>query len=182
MADVNGLLQSNLALVAGGLGAVVVLLLLVVLVQARRVSRLSRRLDAVTRGEDGTNLQGVLETHLDRVSSMGREVDELAARMAMLEGRGRRAFQGVGLVRYNAFEETGGNQSFALAVLDADAEGFVLSGLHARSGTRVYAKALTGGRADAALSDEEQQALEIAHGAASRKPGVAASAGRGSAR
>ena len=61
-----------------------------------------------------------------------------------------RAFQRVGLVRYNPFEETGGNQSFALALLDADGDGWVLSSLHARTGTRVYAKAIVGGRSDAA--------------------------------
>ena len=62
-----------------------------------------------------------------------------------------RAFQRVGLVRFNPFEDTGGNQSFALALLDAEGNGWVLSSLHARTGTRVYAKPITrrpiGGRA-----------------------------------
>ena len=69
-------------------------------------------------------------------------------------GRSRRrsaAFQRVGLVRYNPFEETGGNQSFALALLDADGDGWVLSSLHARSGTRVYAKAITARPSDAGV-------------------------------
>ena len=75
---------------------------------------------------------------------------------AVLEAAQRRAFQRVGLVRYNPFEETGGNQSFALALLDAEGDGWVLSSLHARSGTRVYAKADQGAAAaDARLSDEE---------------------------
>ena len=72
-----------------------------------------------------------------------------------LEAAAPRAFQRVGLVRYNPFEDTGGNQSFALALLDAEGNGWVLSSLHARAGTRVYAKAIAGGRADAALSEEE---------------------------
>jgi hypothetical protein len=67
------------------------------------------------------------------------------------------------LVRYNPFEETGGNQSFALALLDLDGNGWVLSSLHARSGTRVYAKAITAGRADAALSEEESAAIRQAN-------------------
>ena len=93
---------------------------------------------------------------------MRRELDELAARMAILEGAQRRAFQRVGLVRYNPFEETGGNQSFALALLDAAGDGWVLSSLHARSGTRVYAKAITAGRSDATLSGEETDAVQQA--------------------
>jgi hypothetical protein len=90
---------------------------------------------------------------------VSRELDELAARMAILEGAQRKAFQRVGLVRYNPFEETGGNQSFALALLDAAGDGWVLSSLHARSGTRVYAKAIAAGKADAALSEEETAAI-----------------------
>ena len=86
----------------------------------------------------------------------------MAARTAVLEAAQREAFQRVGLVRYNPFEETGGNQSFALALLDANGDGWVLSSLHARSGTRVYAKAITGGRSDAALSDEETAAIKQA--------------------
>ena len=86
----------------------------------------------------------------------------MAARTAILEGAQRRAFQRVGLVRYNPFEETGGNQSFALALLDANGDGWVLSSLHARSGTRVYAKAIKGGRAEAGLSAEETEAIRQA--------------------
>ena len=71
----------------------------------------------------------------------------------VLEAAGRRAIQRVGLVRFNPFEDTGGNQSFALALTDATGNGFVVSSLHSRTGTRVYAKAITGGRSDGALSD-----------------------------
>lgn len=65
----------------------------------------------------------------------------------------------MGLVRYNPFENTGGNQSFALALLDAVGDGWILSSLHARAGTRVYAKAIKGGHSDAGLSAEEIEAL-----------------------
>ena len=80
----------------------------------------------------------------------------------MLESSGRRAVQRIGLVRYNPFEETGGNQSFALAMTDANGDGVVISSLHARAGTRLYAKAVVAGRSDAALSAEEAEALRIA--------------------
>ena len=65
-------------------------------------------------------------------------------------------------MRFNPFEDTGGNQSFALAILDAQGSGIVVSSLHSRTGTRVYGKAITGGRAEAALSDEEAEALRLA--------------------
>ncbi len=136
-----------------------VVLLLAVLLLLRRTRKTDSRLRGITRGAEGSSLEAVLDAHLDKVYDVSRELDELAARLAILEGAQRKAFQRVGLVRYNPFEETGGNQSFALALLDAVGDGWVLSSLHARSGTRVYAKAIKAGKADAALSEEETAAI-----------------------
>ena len=87
----------------------------------------------MTRGAEGRSLEAVLDAHLDKVFAVGARLDDLTARTAGRSRRAqRRAFQRVGLVRYNPFEETGGNQSFALALLDADGDGWVLSSLHAR--------------------------------------------------
>jgi hypothetical protein len=141
--------------------AVVILLVAVVLL-ARRTRRIDARLVGLTRGSEGRSLEAVLDAHLDKVFAVARELDELTSRMGAVEAAQRRAFQRVGLVRYNPFEETGGNQSFALALLDAAGDGWVLSSLHARSGTRVYAKAIKAGRADAGLSEEESAALQQA--------------------
>jgi hypothetical protein len=84
----------------------------------------------------------------------------------VLERDGKLAIQRVGLVRFNPFEDTGGNQSFAVALLDANDDGLVVSSLHARQGTRIYAKAVARGRPEAALSDEEAEALRRATGSA----------------
>jgi hypothetical protein len=152
----------------------VLLLLVLVVAQARRTRRLARRLDLLTRGEEGKDLGGVLDAHLDKVFAVTRDVDELTVRTAMVETNLRRSFQRVGLVRFNPFEDTGGNQSFALALLDANGDGVIVSSLHSRTGTRVYAKAVASGRSEAALSDEESRAVnEALGGAPSRAPGAA---------
>ncbi len=67
--------------------------------------------------------------------------------------------QGHGVIRYSAFENVGGDQSFSLALVDARGNGAMLSGLHTRDDTRVYAKPLTQWRSSYSLSAEEQQAL-----------------------
>jgi len=141
---------------------VVVILMVAVVALAQRTRRLDVRLHGVTRGEDGRSLEAVLHAHLETVFKVARDLDGLTERTATLELAQRRSFQRVGLVRYNPFEETGGNQSFALALLDAAGDGWVLSSLHARSGTRVYAKGIKGGRGDGALSDEETAAVRQA--------------------
>ncbi len=124
------------------LSIAVLVLLVLLLAVARRTRRIDARLAGLTRGAGGNDLEAVLDAHLDKVFAVARELDELTARTAVLEAAQKRAFQRVGFVRFNPFEETGGNQSFALALLDAAGDGWVLSSLHARSGTRVYAKAI----------------------------------------
>jgi hypothetical protein len=150
---------------------IVLALVLIVLIQARRLRRLGRRLDGLTRGSGERSLEAILDAHLDKVYAVAAELDDLAGRSAVLETNGRRAIQRVGLVRFNPFEDTGGNQSFSLALTDAGGDGFVVSSLHARTGTRVYAKALVAGRADSALSAEEAEALRQALAAPIGQPG-----------
>ena len=69
------------------------------------------------------------------------------------------AISRIGLVRFDAFEDAGGAQSFAVALLDDAGDGIVLTSLHSRPTTRVYLKAIRGGSADAPLSDEEKRAM-----------------------
>jgi uncharacterized protein DUF4446 len=129
---------------------------------SRQVRELARRLDAVTRGSEGRSLEGVLDSHLQRVYNVARDVETIQARAKAQDVRGRKAVQRVGLVRFNAFEDTASNQSFALALLDGDEDGLVLSSIHSRQATRVYAKAINAGRPDGPMSGEETEALRIA--------------------
>ena len=128
----------------------------------RRVRSLGRRLASLTQGSDESSLEAVLGSHLERVKQVVSDVDRVAARTAAVERDLQGSLGRVGLVRFNPFDDTGGNQSFALAMLDGRGDGFVVSSLHARAGTRVYAKAIAGGTSEAALSDEEGEAVRLA--------------------
>lgn len=141
---------------------VVLALVLAVVGLIRRTRRLGRRLDGITGGSDGQSLEAVLGSHLERVRQVVREVDQVGARTAILERDIKGSFGRIGLVRYNPFEDTGGNQSFALALLDGRGDGFVVSSLHSRTGTRIYAKGIAAGAAETALSEEETAALQQA--------------------
>lgn len=74
------------------------------------------------------------------------------------------AVQRVGLVRFDAFEDMGGQLSFALALLDADGTGVILSSINGRRETRVYAKAISHAESTVALSDDEREAVRRAMG------------------
>jgi hypothetical protein len=102
------------------------------------------------------------------VRQVVRDVEGLSGRTTTVERDLVGAFSRVGLVRFNPFEDTGGNQSFALALLDGNGDGFVVSSLHARAGTRLYAKSIGRGVSDSALSAEEAEALRQAMAKSSR--------------
>ncbi len=162
MSDLNALVTDNAALVAGALALLVVALAVALLVGARRARRLEARLEGLTRGEDGRDLAGVLDAHLARVQAVARRQDELAARADALDTQALRSIQGVGFVRFNTFEDTGGNQSFALALVDPAGNGVVINSLHARNQTRLYGRAIRAGAAEGTLSAEEAEALQLA--------------------
>jgi len=81
---------------------------------------------------------------------------------AFLEERSRGSLQHIGMVRFNPFEDTGSDQSFAIALLDDRRDGVVLSSLHGRANTRLFAKPVENGASKHALSTEEAQAIRIA--------------------
>ena len=137
-------------------------LLMIVMMQSMQVGRLRTRIDQLTGGVEGGDLEAILGEHLETVHEVGRDLDELTARMAFVESSARHHFAKEGLVRFNPFPDTGGNQSFALALLDESDDGIVISSLHSRTGTRIYAKAVAGGKADTSLSAEEQEAIDTA--------------------
>lgn len=146
-----------LALAALAVGSVAALLALIALRRARPPER--RPWPELT---DVEALEAYLTEERERSDRMAGELEAVAGSVRSVEAVGRRAVQHVGLVRYNPFEDTGSNQSFALALLDADANGIVLSSLHSRQQTRVYLKEIVAGRCEAALSTEESEALRRA--------------------
>ncbi|MEO6349023.1 MAG: DUF4446 family protein [Candidatus Limnocylindrales bacterium] len=98
----------------------------------------------------------------ERVTQLASELSALFRRVDAIELHGQRAVQRVGVVRFNPFVDTGSNQSFVLAFLDARGDGFVLSSLQSRQQSRVYLKAVAGGRAESAVSEEEVEAIRRA--------------------
>jgi hypothetical protein len=127
-----------------------------------RLRRLTRQYAALMRGADEIDLQSLLNQHVTNVAQALETVSLLQERTLALERALPRALQWVGSIRFNPFRHTGGAQSFALALVDDEGNGFVLSSLHARENTRVYAKPLRAWTSEHRLTDEEQQAIERA--------------------
>jgi hypothetical protein len=162
VSDLDALVNDNAALVVGALGLVAVGLAAGLAIVARRARRLEERLHALTRDEDGRSLAGVIDAHLQNVVAVARRQDVLDAHAAALDAQAGRAVQGVALIRFNTFDDTGGNQSFALALVDPAGDGVVVTSLHARNQTRLYARSVRAGAAEGELSAAEAEALDLA--------------------
>ena len=146
---------------AGLLALVAVVVSLVALAVALR-GRGGRASEAAAPLAADPIIDQLLASQMQRLDRIGDEVMAQAGRLRLLEGDARHMVQRVGIVRFNPFEETGGNQSFVVALLDGDFNGVLLTSLHARAGTRVYLRTVVAGTCDVTLSAEESEALRQA--------------------
>ena len=109
------------------------------------------------------NFKFIMENLLKDVSLAKKDIDNLKLYCAKIEREGLLHIQKVGLVRFNPFKDTGGDQSFILSLVDGNDTGVIVSGLYARSGTRWYAKRVIKGKStEHELSEEEKKALKEA--------------------
>jgi Protein of unknown function (DUF4446) len=154
--------ERTLSLVVLGLGAAVLVLVVWVALLQRSEASLRRRLRRVLPSGEATSLDQVLEGQLGRLDALSQRLDALNKLQHELEEITQRSIQKVGVVRYNPFSDTGGDQSFAIALLDSLGNGVVVSSLHSRTDTRVFAKQVQAGRSRYPLSDEEQDAIKKA--------------------
>jgi hypothetical protein len=132
------------------------------LVQAWRWGAFMRRWKQLMQHSEGGSLEHTLYETLRRVSLMEETLKAHGNHLEQLQSQTNRCLQRVGLVRYDAFPDIGGQQSFALAVLNEQGDGVVISGIHSRHEMRVYAKPIQNRASSIGLSDEEQHALREA--------------------
>ncbi len=122
-----------------------------------------RHYNRLSRGVKDAGLKEILEGLLDRQKNLGRETKELFEAIAAVRKDGMLHIQRVGLVRFNPFSDTGGAQSFTLALIDGNDNGLVMTSLYARTGHRWYIKEVIRGKGkELALSREETQAVQKA--------------------
>jgi hypothetical protein len=141
--------------VAAGLALVVALLVWI------RVSRL-RAAQSVLLGSGSADLLDFAVSLQGRVDDLYRAVDEVAAGLSRVDRRVDGAVTNTAVVRYDAYEGTGGQQSASVALLDATRTGTVVTAIQGRDYARIYVKDLDRGRSSVALSPEEQEAVDRA--------------------
>lgn len=141
------------------LGALTLWLLILSLLYFRLISHYN----ALTKGTKKTDLVSTLNTILKEIRDNQKTILDTNNRLDQELEKAKKHFKRFGFRRFNPFTDTGGDQSFVLTLLDEKHNGFVISSLHGRENTRVYAKRIQQGKApDQTLSREEQEVINQA--------------------
>jgi uncharacterized protein DUF4446 len=153
--------SATAAWIAIGAAAAAAVALLAALWVLLRVKWL-RAGQAVLLGDGKTDLVDFAVSLQGRIDDLNRAVDEIAAGLVRVDRRVDQSVTNISIVRYDAYEDTGGHQSASLAVLDSARSGVVVTAIQGRDYARIYMKELDRGQPSVALSPEEAEAVERA--------------------
>jgi hypothetical protein len=145
-----------------------------------RFQRFARPYEELARVAEKEGTQTALQAQLLGVERNEKRIDETRAYATRIETQLKTALQGIGFLKYDAFEDIRGQQSYSLCLLDAHQDGVVITSIAGRNDYRGYAKPVKTGKCDLAMSEEEKQVLEMSkvsltsHGAETPRPAAAA--------
>ena len=140
----------------------IILTVIVVIVLFWLVITLHKRVASFTRGSNGISLESVMrnllkdhELYMDKHAALVKVVENINQRVMT-------SHRGFAMIRFNAFEHTGGNQSFCCGLLDENGEGMLLSSLYSRERSNAFAKPVHNFKCELELTKEEQEVLKQA--------------------
>lgn len=138
-------------------------LLLTVIIMIIRFSILNKKYkNFMKKIGNGKNIEEDLENYMYRVNKVEKQNGEISNKIQNIERDLSKCIKKVGIVRYNAFKDTGSDLSFALALLDDNNDGVVLNGIYSREMSNIYAKPVKNGESSYTISEEESQAIKNA--------------------
>lgn len=162
--QVSKFVMNNLMYITAGLGVLVIIMYGIIINLWMNLSYLKKRYRKMMTGVDGANLERLLIGHIDEVKQVVEENRRIDAENQRISALLQRAITRVGVVRFRAFDDMGSDLSYAVALLDAENNGVILSSIFGREDSRSYVKPIQAGQSSYTLTEEEQQALHQAMG------------------
>lgn len=159
-----GLGNFDIGYVLLGLVIVIVILLIMNIVSLTKISKIQKRLKKFMKGKDAQSLEKEIVGLYEDNKFLKNMVDSNKRDIRDLNKRFTKAFQKVGLVKYDAYQQMGGLLSFSLALLDEENNGLILNSVHSTEGCYTYTKEVKNGTCKLELSNEERVALDQAMG------------------
>jgi hypothetical protein len=146
-----------------GMAVVIIVMFIIQIVQAAKISKQKKRLNKFLEGSDGKSLEGVIKEKLDTIDAMNNSITSLYERIDKVDEVLLTVYRKTAIVKYDAFKDMGGKLSFILALLNEQNNGFIINSMHSnREGCFTYVKEIIGGQSFITLSEEEKQALDEA--------------------
>ncbi|MCL2865224.1 MAG: DUF4446 family protein [Lachnospiraceae bacterium] len=154
----------GLSLVHVVTGILVVQLIIIALLISSNIkySRMKKNYATFVRGKDGMSLEASLLTKFAEIDKLTETTTKNSKDINDIYRKMRGHYQKVGIVKYDAFLELGGNLSFALTLLDQEDNGFIMNVMHSREGCYTYIKEIVKGESYVELAEEETESLERA--------------------
>lgn len=147
--------------------ALSLLLFIMLIVTISKLGNMKRKYNRFMKGENGESLENAIMKKMDQFSRLESDTRENKENIDFLNKKINQTYQKTGIVKYDAFNEMGGQLSFVLALLDNDNNGVVFNSMHGREGCYNYIKEIVKGESYIVLGEEEKKALEIAKNARS---------------
>lgn len=161
MDTVLGLLRSDLTIFI--MLIAIVLLLVLYIISVANLSKLRKSYSKfMSKLGNGNNIEEIMKEYIKKVDTVQAKNEEIISFCKVLDENLKKCTQKIGIVRYNAFKDTGSDLSFSLAILDDYNNGVVLNGIYARDSSNIYAKPVENGASKYVLSNEEKEAINRA--------------------
>ncbi len=147
-----------------GFAAVLLVLFIMLIILIVKYTKVKKRYDKFMKGKNASSLEEDINGAFQDMKALKLNVEKNRKDIRALYKNIEKAFQKVGLIKYDAFSQMGGQLSFSLALLNENNDGFILNSVHSSEGCYSYTKEIKGGTSNISLSAEEQQALDMATG------------------
>lgn len=159
-----GLGGIDIGYILAGIAAVLLILLILLIVLLVKYSKLKKRYDKFMRGKNASSLEEDMHGLFEDMKLLKAGTDRNKKDIRILYKNMEKTFQKLGIVKYDAFNQVGGQLSFSLALLNENDDGFILNSVHSSEGCYSYTKQIKNGKSAISLGAEEEHALDIATG------------------
>ena len=160
---INSFIQNNSVYLLIILLFLTLLLLIWLIIIQIKLSGLKKKYNLIFSGNKINNFEDLILEQAKNLKLLDKDIQELFNISNQINNLAFRGLHKVGIIRFNPFKDVGGDQSFAIALLNGKNDGLTISSLFTREGTRVYSKPIVGGKSEKhPLSQEEERAIKQA--------------------
>ena len=161
---VIGLGGIDIGYILAGIAGMLLILLITLIVLIVKYTKIKKRYDKFMSGKNAASLEDDMHSVFEDMKLLKNNVEKNRKDIRVLYKNMEKTFQKLGIVKYDAFNQMGGQLSFSLALLDENNDGFIINSVHSSEGCYSYTKEIQGGASKISLGAEEQKALDIAMG------------------